>query len=279
MRPIETDVVCITIGDDESREFQFAAFPIVDKINYVQYCSVNVRLSPLQYTDVFVNGLRCRALQNSGTQLSLISQAVCDQLKAEVYGHIPLQGVVGDPIRAPLVKICIKPHNEPDSVTIADGIQVLCGVAPLTSTEYDVMLTSEVIEDLSQLPADSVCNMQVCADEMNECDDCDVNDVDVDDDEVSPRVRNVDDIMSFDCMSDTDDLIEGQQADVSLQQCWAMAMVNKGGFVVHQGVLYHLDNVEGQQVCQLCVPTSRRDSLIKLAHDSVFSGHVRERKT
>ena len=63
-----------------------------------------------------------------------------------------MQGVVGDPIRAPLVNVCIKPCNEPDSVNIADGIQVLCGVATVTSTEYDAILTSEVIEDLSQLP-------------------------------------------------------------------------------------------------------------------------------
>ena len=123
-RSIETGVVCNTIGDDESREFPFAAFPIVDKINSVQDCSVNVRLSPLQYTDVFVNGLRYRALNDSGAQLSVISQAVCDQREAEVYGHIRLQGVVGDPIRDPLVNVCIKPCNEPDSINIADGIQV-----------------------------------------------------------------------------------------------------------------------------------------------------------
>jgi len=176
--------------------------------------------------------------------------------------------------------VCIKPCNEPDSVNIADGMQILCGVAPLTSTEYDVILTSEVIEDLSQLPVASVCNVQVCVDEVNECEDkCDVNDVDVDDDEVSPRVRNVDDIMSSDCVRDTDELIEEQQADASLKQWWAMAKVNKGGFVVDQAVLYHFDKVEGQQVCQLCVPTSRRDSVMKLAHDSVFSGHLGERKT
>jgi len=78
------DVVCNTVGDVESHEFPFAVFPVVDKINFVHDCSVNVRLSPLQYTDVFVNGLQCRALKDSGTQLSLISQAVCEQLKAEV---------------------------------------------------------------------------------------------------------------------------------------------------------------------------------------------------
>ena len=72
--------------------------------------------------------------------------------------------------------MCIKPCNEPDSINIADGIQVLCGVAPLTSTEYDVILTSEVIDNLSQLPVASVCNVPVCVDEVNECDDnCEVS--------------------------------------------------------------------------------------------------------
>jgi len=88
------------------------------------------------------------ALKDSGAQLSLISQAVCDQLKAEVYGPIQLQGVVGDPIRAPLVNVCIKPCNEPDSVNIAEGIQVLCGVAPLMAVNHDVLLTTYVIEGI-----------------------------------------------------------------------------------------------------------------------------------
>jgi len=169
-QPAGTDIVCSANREVEV-EFPFNVFPRVAKINFVHDCGVNVKLSPLQYTDVFVNGLRCRALKESGAQLSLISQAVCDRVEVEVCGHIQLQGVVVDPIRAPLVNVCIKPCNEPDSINVADGIQVLCGVAPLTSTEYDVILTSEVIEDLSQLPVASVCNVQVCDDEVNECDD------------------------------------------------------------------------------------------------------------
>ena len=61
---------------------------------------MNVRLSPLQYTDVFVNGQRYRALSDSGAQLSLISQAVCDRVKAEVCGHIQLQNTLS-PVTVP----------------------------------------------------------------------------------------------------------------------------------------------------------------------------------
>jgi len=81
------------------------------------------------------------------------------------------------------------------------------------------------------------------------------------------------------CVYDNNDLIKEQHDDVSLGQCWDMAKVNKGGFVVDHGILYHIDKVDGQRVCQLCVPTSRRDSVMRLAHDSVFSGHLGERKT
>jgi len=236
MRPIETDVVYNTIGDDESREFPFAVCPVVDKINLVRNCSVNVRLSPLQYTDVFVDGIRCRALKDSGAQLSLISQAVCDQLKAEVYGHILLQGVVGDLIRAPLVNVCIKPCSEPDSVNIAEGIQVLCGVAPLASVSHDVILTSEVIDDLSQLPVASMCNVIVSADVMNvNEDDCegemnDECDISVDDDDESKSVYNVDDVNdidvnvecgSCDASADDEDVVSQcvHNFDIVLSEC------------------------------------------------------------
>jgi len=46
-----------------------------------------------------------------------------------------------------------------------------------------------------------------------------------------------------------------------------------------RGLLYRKDKVEGQPVCQLCVPTTRRESILKLAHDSVYGGHLGERKT
>jgi len=84
-------------------------FPRVAKINFAHDCGVNVKLSLLQYCDILVNGVKCRALQDSGAQLPLISQSICDRVKAEVCGHIQLQGVVGDLVGAPLVDVVINP--------------------------------------------------------------------------------------------------------------------------------------------------------------------------
>jgi len=61
-------------------------------------------------------------------------------------------------------------------------------------------------------------------------------------------------------------LVSEQKADPTLDRCWAQAAEGKGGFVVHRGLLYHKDQVEGQPVSQLCVPQGRRDNVLRLAH-------------
>ena len=78
---------------------------------------------------------------------------------------------------------------------------------------------------------------------------------------------------------DSSRLLHEQQQDETLSDCWSMARQSKGNFVVSRGLLYHKDKVEGQPVCQLCVPTARCDAILKLAHDSVYGGHLGERKT
>jgi len=44
--------------------------------------------------------------------------------------------------------------------------------------------------------------------------------------------------------------------------------------VIHKDLLYHKDQLNGQSVCQLCVPQERRAQILRLAHESVFGGHL-----
>ena len=67
--------------------------------------------------------------------------------------------------------------------------------------------------------------------------------------------------------------------DPSLTNCRKQAEAGKGGFVIVNGAVYHHDKISDQSVCQLCVPVNRREEVLKLAHDSVFGGHLGERKT
>jgi len=78
---------------------------------------------------------------------------------------------------------------------------------------------------------------------------------------------------------DVHKLIDEQKNDETLSDCRNMAHRGKGNYVISRGLLYHKEKVEGQFVCQLCVPVGRRDAVLKLAHDLVYSGHLGERKT
>ena len=58
-----------------------------------------------------------------------------------------------------------------------------------------------------------------------------------------------------------------------------MAKVDKGNFITVYGLLlYHRDQVERQKVCQLCAPTCKRVTVMQMKHESVFSGHLAEKK-
>jgi len=85
--------------------------------------------------------------------------------------------------------------------------------------------------------------------------------------------------VDHDTNGDADVLINQELKDVSLKDCWKMAKRGKGGYVISRGVLYQKDKVDGQSVCQLCVPECRSGHVLKLGHDSVFGCHMGERKT
>jgi len=89
----------------------------------------------------------------------------------------------------------------------------------------------------------------------------------------------VDDIPEDNVEGDSSVLVAEQRADPSLASCWKAAEAGRPDFVIHRGILYRKDQVEGQPVSQLCVPEGRRVSVPRLAHDSVFGGHLDERKT
>jgi len=69
-----------------------------------------------------------------------------------------------------------------------------------------------------------------------------------------------------------------QLSDESLTHCKALAKSNKGDYFVHDGLLYHRNNVVGQTVSQLCLQARRRAEVLKLAHD-VHDGHLSFRKS
>jgi len=75
------------------------------------------------------------------------------------------------------------------------------------------------------------------------------------------------------------EMLRAQLDDDSLAVYCDMAKVDKDNFVTDCGLLYHRDQVEDQKVCQLCPPKCNRVTVMQVAHESVFSGHLAEEKT
>lgn len=72
---------------------------------------------------------------------------------------------------------------------------------------------------------------------------------------------------------------EEQRNDATLQEVWKNARAGKGGITEVDGLLYHKENLLGQPVMQLVLPKSRRQEVLRLAHESNWGGHLGFRKT
>jgi hypothetical protein len=70
-----------------------------------------------------------------------------------------------------------------------------------------------------------------------------------------------------------------QLADPALAKYWNFAREEKCGFFLRDGLLYRHGKVNGEKVIQLCLPETRIDTVLKLAHDMLFSGHMAFRRT
>ena len=152
----------------------------------------------------------------------------------------------------------------------------MCGIVDWCDKEYDMILPADIVSDLQQIPAVSV----LFAGCVSTNDAANVS-VDVSSEQVLSESGDTSSLLSNDdvtnaefvnhssqsCETMNDDssrLMHEQQQDETRSDCWNMARQSKGNFVISRGLLYRKDNVEGQPVCQLCVPVARRDVILKL---------------
>ena len=99
------------------------------------------------------------------------------------------------------------------------------------------------------------------------------------------KLLNVTD--SIDCSLSTEQIVELQQKDETLKNWWLDAQQDqvenkdncKPRFEVKNGLLWRKKEEEKRQVTQLAVPQQLREKVMKLAHDSIMSGHQGVKKT
>jgi len=234
-----------------------------------------VCIYPLKYVNVTVSGCDCVALEDSGCQIPLVSNRLFSWCCNETVGKVTLHGFGRDQtVRAPLVNLTVS-LNDAECENVQE-IPIVCAVTDLQSPDYDVILPIDVVLDL-QVAAGAISVSGCVATDI-----CDVT-IETGASEIEGNTpEDVDSLPTRQIETDSVTLAPEQEQDPTLVPCWAQAQAGKGGFVIHKDLLYPKNQVDWpstKSVCQLCVRQRRRAQILRLAHESVFSGHLGNRET
>ena len=265
--------------------------------------NVSVELAALQYCEVELELLNrpVRVLKDSGAQINLIKPSTLDGLDVSSHGMIAIRGIIGPAVEVPLISLKIRPYPGFGFESIAPFIEVTFGVCEMT-TEVEMVLSDPVIRQLDALNAYTVVKPVVMSNNRSQetqtppqvCEKM-VGAVALPDQEGDNRNQvivegnsndNDDDtqvkfVPSFPQITDDTEakrLRDEQRMDISLRRPWSLAEEGKGSFYVKDDLLYHRDQVMGQKVEQICVPTGRREEICHAAHDLAHQGYKRTKE-
>ena len=253
-------------------------------------------LGHLSFCDVEIKGLPgyVQALDDSGTQMSLVNPKVIESLDLPCFGKVVVRGALGDSVCAPLVNLQLR---LPGATDFANVTCVVC-----EGLNLDLILVADIVTKLNLAKGDftSANPMNTVDEDANDYVAIDVinatvnntvddnllmnNQSDNVDDDNAAEVLNADDVNDGDVgnvatrTANTEQLIKEQHEDKSLANCWSLAQRDKAGYFVRDGILYRKEKLLGQEFEQLCLPKSRRAEAIKLAHQ-VGGGHLAAKKT
>ena len=232
-------------------------------------CCPIAQLSTLTYVDVQVrcnaNGpsVTTRALADTGAQISVIKSELLDGFETEIRGKIKLQPFFGDAIEADWVKLQISPFIEDEEFNDA-YITVDCAI--VSHSNENMILTSDVLARLEMCERN--INVVSCntVDSPSCISDTEVKTLQPSSDDAVPNVDDhtivIDDMLSDGVGDDnesdmgiithgeifTDDtasaqqVAEEQRSDDTLKGCFKLARAGKGGFELHDNLLYHRKN-------------------------------------
>jgi len=257
----------------------------------------------LKYVKVAIDGVdnNLDALNDSGSQINLIRRSIIPDDKMQTVGRIAIRGAFGAPVQTDVALLSIKPAvSDNNEVNIAPPLEVMFAVCDELNER--IILTSDTVNKLELLQQynvvhlpESVVAMTSTVDEevddLNESFDDDVIPLDgsteslvstVQDTSIDRTITTSDepDVDSQMRSADYITLRNEQLADPSLSKYWDMARDNqKNGFYIQDGLLYCHGQVNGEKVTQLCLPSQRISTVLKIAHDMPFGSHMAFRRT
>ncbi|MDW0176774.1 MAG: DDE-type integrase/transposase/recombinase, partial [Nitrososphaeraceae archaeon] len=219
------------------------------------------------------------ALVDSGAEHCCIRKELVEHLHLPVKKHLNIMGLYGNGRRSEVVCLRVKLANkEQGTINIAPPLEFYFALLPKANEE--VILTLQAAKMLRD--TDQYTVMAVGVSKSEEAEPTQEK-TDVEDEASRSQVRAVEDsfldIEGTDShvqkgVADNHTLMREQQNCRNLKTCWQQVKQNKGNFFVENNLLYHKGEIMGHKVNQLCLPESRVEVVLQLAHDAPQAGHM-----
>ena len=219
--------------------------------------SPQVRVFPLQYLLVSIEGNQCTALNDSGCQIPIVSIRLFGWCAEGAVGRVNLHGFGQDHVvQAPLLNLTLKMCDPASESECGDMLEVplVCAVTDLGSVDYDVILLAAFVSVLQAPAVSAVLSVEDTSSVKSVIQTADVSG------QVEPGeadILDVDDIPEDNVEGDSSVLISEQKADPFLVSYWKVAEVGKSDIVIYRGTAYQKDQVKGQPMSHACAPEGR----------------------
>lgn len=203
---------------------------------------------------------------DSGAQISVIRADLVADAPNEGEGRIKIVSAFGEMELAPLKIIRMK---------INDGrhgeIPVTCAVSEKLTSDMLISISAfDALNENVELYG-SGGRQAVVSQIMEECPP---------EDSSNGIVSTSRDTVNYPVVSGKrSEFVQLQMEDESLIETWELAKRKKNGFEVQDGLLIHLETVGGEKIQQVLLPKSKRQYVLKMAHEVSLAGHLGEQKT
>ena len=113
----------------------------------------SLKISPLTYVDIVVDGKQMRALNDSGAMVPLIRKSSLQEIRP--IGQVQIQGVVGQPAVTPLVALDVKFARDQlsDFAPLEQTLNIVFAIVDELPTPCEVILPADVVTKLQSLTA------------------------------------------------------------------------------------------------------------------------------
>ena len=271
-----------------------------DMDRFIADSNVSLHYVNLIVSDDVGNSVEVDSLFDSGTQLSVIKEELIESLQCDVLGEVTLSGFNGNlsngkvislnarmkdhDVTVPIRFVACRNVTQNCLLSLADYRKLLQKQQVYSATGQTGGLSTGSDNGGSLVPGalrtqgDAYPTVSTADAGQSDCNDHDAHD--------TRNENEVSDVLPLDNLFDTaepndteaSELANEQRADASLSGAFEFAKLNKGGYFVKKGLLFHRTKILDNFVERIVVPIGRRRALLELAHDKLGC-HLRIRRT